>query len=357
MVNERLDNVSFLRLKTQFENVGDALINRELLRKISSYSEIYIDTSKAPIHFSEDVINLSGYNGTVKHIKYGFVEVIYRSISISLKGQRVYYFFLPSGIGGEKSRLSFATGTMINCAYRFMALFGVNFVHLGASYSGLGRRASALLKSRLRLTKMHLVRDSGTVLHLEELRLRCDGLVPDMSFGLYAKEPKSMDKDAIAFSFRVDRGEQERNSVENFVDGIVAQCSDEHPLLFISQVRRDDAFMRHLAKKYGHRPDVQFLKAMSIEETFDKYGRASAIYSNRLHSLLMGAYMGAAPVPVVDNHKDRKIISIFGDIGLAENIVNVGDLPEKKPRLAYINRRLCFDANAKLDQAVQAVFH
>ena len=43
--------IFFLRVKTQFGNLGDALINRELIRLLASHGDLVINLGKAPPRF------------------------------------------------------------------------------------------------------------------------------------------------------------------------------------------------------------------------------------------------------------------------------------------------------------------
>ena len=45
--------VSFFSPKTQFENVGDALINREMIELASLNSKVILDLSRCPADFNE----------------------------------------------------------------------------------------------------------------------------------------------------------------------------------------------------------------------------------------------------------------------------------------------------------------
>ena len=47
--------ITFFSPKTQFENVGDALINRELIRLASDNSSVVLDVSRCPLDFVEDL--------------------------------------------------------------------------------------------------------------------------------------------------------------------------------------------------------------------------------------------------------------------------------------------------------------
>lgn len=351
-MNDRKRNVSFIRVKTQFENVGDALINRELISKISQNSDLYIDFSNAPDKF---IIDIYKSIFKINRINFGFIEILIRSIFFIIINRSVFYFYIPSGLIGEKSGFHFTLSKILNLAFKIMNHLGVTFVHLGASYSRLGPNYISLLRDRLSITKVHLVRDAGTVEYLKSVGLRCDGLVPDMSFGLYDQETEHLQKDAIAFSFRVDRSPDERHIIEAFVKDIVARTDPNELLLFVSQVRRDDEFLSGLAAKYANSRKTEFIGTDAIEPTLDVYGRVKLIYSNRLHSLLMAAYKGAIPVAVVDDKKDEKIIGIFEDFGMTSNIVYPHE--EGNPINAIqLDRGACMAENKRLEYIVRSVF-
>ncbi|MET1754014.1 polysaccharide pyruvyl transferase family protein [Novosphingobium sp. RD2P27] len=322
------DRVSFLRLSTQFENVGDALINRGLVQNILTHSSLVVDVSSAPSEFVEEV--LAGTDKSKVHVvqKGGYAALAKAALAKRAAGKECYFFLLPAGYTGEKNRKAAANYAAITTLMRALRMAGVKLVHLGPSYGALGRRYASLLRSRVRHLDMHLVRDEQSRKLLQSLDVRCDGIVPDMSFSFeHTFVPREVASD-IAFSFRTDRNsDADQARTRLLIENVLGQRPESTSIRLVAQVRRDAAFMQQLARELSdtRRAPVAYLEPRTISSTFEAYEGVGEVFSNRLHALLMAAHVGAAPVAYVEPKADAKIVGMFQDLGLDRNLVTEHD--------------------------------
>ena len=90
---------SFFSINTQFENVGDALINREMIRLAALKSKVYVDFSRCPDGFSETSCGTS--NHSFSKVKFGFLGICLKLIFKRCVREECYYFLSPGGYFGE----------------------------------------------------------------------------------------------------------------------------------------------------------------------------------------------------------------------------------------------------------------
>lgn len=318
--------VAFMSVKTQFDNLGDVLINRELALALSARARTVIDFSRCPPAFRqamavEGLLNIEVVDGL------GSLKLFIALISARLRGQPCYYFLNPGGLGGrEMSPRQTLSASIYNVLLWFFAVIGVRVCLVGASFDPMQKRARFVMKTRLRNLFLIAVRDQLSIGHLRDDGVRVDGLVPDLSF--LAFQPERLpagDRPALAFSFRFDKGDE--TTFDAFVLDIAGRQAPGRVLKFVAQVARDGEPMQRLAERVAaHGFEARYVGCWTdIDQVNQSYADCSAIYSNRLHALLMATYVGAAPVAVVSGKANRKIEGIFGDLGLSDNLHRLGD--------------------------------
>ncbi|MCV7269131.1 polysaccharide pyruvyl transferase family protein [Mycolicibacterium doricum] len=316
---------SFLSVKTQFENAGDALINRELVRICSRFSDVVVDTSRCPDAFLASM-HLEEYSPHVKKARSA-------SLFFTLVLQRVlrrpgYYFLIPGGYVGEKHGIQLLSLIANTAILAGMKLLGVRVCHVGVSYERLGSRHARILALRSRLMHCLLARDASSRAYAESLGIRIDGLIPDLAFGAVSYRCDISGNEGVALSFRVDQMDSQRSDAELLIrhlDEILPKSAD---FKFIAQVQRDAPFMHELAmRKYPSGRSSSFRATFSdADEALDAYAGCKYVLSNRLHVLLFGMIAGCEPIPCVDETVNRKVVGIFDLLGIRP--VRSTDIPE-----------------------------
>lgn len=323
--------LSFMSIKTQFENVGDALIVRELVRLMAERSRAVVDLSRCPEEFRRTLALENIANVRVLRV-IGFARLVWLIVLGRARGMRCYYFLVPGGIRGEKRVIHAVRHVAYTLFLFLLRTIGVSLCHVGISYDNLGPRHARLLRLRALVLSAHVVRDRLSAFHLTEHGVRVDAVVPDLAFNLIDERLQANSRrDAVAVSFRCDKYPEKRAEIVEFVERIIQERSEgrQKPLdvRFVSQVRRDDSFMSDLWRHFSSDRRVSaslHLCSGDIEECRRIYADCASVYSNRLHALLIGLSCGAVPYAVVDRSADAKIVGVFESIGMLGFVLDLG---------------------------------
>jgi|GEM_PF-452002 len=317
---------AFLSIKTQFDNIGDALINRELCRLVASRADTWVDFSRAPENF-ERAMGVSSLPNLTTLRRWGFARLLREIIRQRLSGRACYLFLNPGGLGGSrlslKGRLS---ATTYNILLSAMRIAGVRICHAGISFDPM--RAPELLIARWRRRLLHsfTVRDSLSLRYVDSVGMPADSIVPDLSFNLYSAPVPSANapRRHIAFSFRFD-GKSTNDAIKHAVRRVIETNGADCEYLFVAQVSRDMSGMKRLsaiATEAGAAARV-ISCVDDIDGLCDVYSTCRAIFSNRLHALLMAAHAGAIPFALISRGQQPKIEGMFEDLGLGQWLIDV----------------------------------
>lgn len=330
---------TFFSLKTQFENIGDALINRELVRLVAKHNHVHIDLSRCPQSF----VNTLGLD---QHIldkdmtQYSSCLRLFWHMGLRrLQGQRCYYFLSPGGYVGEiKGRVwiaKYVSAIILLCFYAI----GIRICHVGVSYERLGPRFTRLLKWRSALLYTHLLRDHHSLKYAQSLGLKCDGLLPDLAFHIFTRFPNARIQSAphqkvtyqsapnrVCFSFRTDQSPEQFDHVKAFVEACVKTFPETTKYMCFAQVERDAADMSklrsHIETWTGHQCAFQSCTDR-IETCLSFYQQCDVVISNRLHALLMGGSQTGHILACITGQKNQKIQGLLSDVGLQSHILDL----------------------------------
>lgn len=320
-------NRTYMNIKTQFENVGDALIIRELLRQIASRSQLIVDVSRCPEAFRRSIGVSELPNTTVRAA--GFISIAISMLSDRLRGDVPYYFLIPGGINGEKSTKQYWLAQAGTIGMAIMSTLGARICQTGISYEALGDRHKRLLRRRLRYFYKAMVRDELSLMYARKNRIRADGIVPDLAFGLKPLDGVLAERTKVAFSFRADKSPETRDVIASRVLEICQAISQDTPVLFVVQVARDATFMKNLKRDIETKLErsIEYVEQFSdIDECRLIYSKCTHLFSNRLHGLLLALCSGAKPVPLIDPVLDPKIVGVFEQTGWADLILDANVL-------------------------------
>ena len=317
---------SFFSVKTQFENVGDALINRELIRLASAHGQAVVDVSRCPTEFQR-TLALDGLPGV--RVVHSTRRLFRDLIGARLAGHVAYYFLSPGGYFGDihgLRKVSAWLNTLVLCA---LYIIGVRICQVGVSYERLGPGYLRLLRARARIMHRHLVRDEDSFKLLSRVGVRVDGTMPDLSVsaarGSTAAGP--CPGHALALSFRVDQDEGQSEAIKRVVVMLDEELSADLPFKVVVQVKRDLSFARELVNdlaKAGNRPVSLIDCSDDIDRCIREYADCHIVLSNRLHALLIGAIAGVVPVAVTLPNVNGKIAALFRDCNLGQNVFDLG---------------------------------
>lgn len=347
-------HVSFVVLNTQFGNVGDALINRELLRLLQAHGRICVDASVAPPWFVEMLAlppDTARADGSL-----GMLLAMLRS---RLRGQQVRFFFLPGGMVGELAPAQFVRKTILLVLFGLLRAAGVRFCHLGVSYERLGWRHAAYLRWKRRLMDAFFVRDMRSARLLQSLGVPIDGVLPDLAFNLDGCRVGSRSElRSVGFSFRTDQHPGQFERVHAAVVQWLARLPAGVSCRLAVQVERDRPGMQQLAERLrgaGLRVEL-FEETRDIGALQRRYGELDLVVSNRLHVLLLAASAGSHVVACVDE-RNEKILGLFESSGREDLLLDMaglsGDAIERALAAAPLDGRAL---RAALREGVAGIF-
>jgi len=316
---------AFISLKTQFENLGDALINRELIKIVSARVPTTVDLTRSPasFHSTMELERISNINLLTKFRGVFFFQMMKKALS----GETCYFFLNPGGLGGGvgNSVGAFCKSHLYNCALLLLKVIGVRICHVGISYEKMKWKEASVAKLRSWACFNFSVRDGESFDYIRTLGVKTNEIVPDLSFNLYC-EPLNTDtckRYAGAFSFRTDKGNSP-DDLKSFARRVIYGAAGDTRFLFVSQVRRDSRIMQELQQQLGAEFGPQRLHFADCHADFNRavslYRECDTLYSNRLHALLLAAYAHAKPVAVINLQRQRKIAALFEDLGLSNNV-------------------------------------
>jgi polysaccharide pyruvyl transferase WcaK-like protein len=307
---------SFFSPKTQFENLGDALINAELIKLIANNSKLIVDSSRSTSDFFD---SLDVTDSKIETMNSGFISFLLKMIKYKLFDKEdCYYFLSPGGYVGELTYIQFIQQILNNVMLVFIKFCGVKLCLVGVSYERLGERYAKIMRFRAKYLYSHLVRDSVTQNYMNKLDIKITGISPDLAFNIFEKKViKNQDSNIIVFSFRIDQDIKQFDLVKNFVLNIEREFLDKSTLYFYSQVERDVAGMERLLGELSSDlklTNAKIISANNLAESINVFKDAKIVISNRLHVLLLAASQKCKIYPCYHEGFNQKLVGLFSDI-------------------------------------------
>lgn len=311
-----------ISIKTQFENVGDALINRLLITEASKYGTVIVDVSRCPISFIE-MLNLESMPTVI--VTKRFSTFILYMLKLKITGQSVTYFLNPGGLGKKipKAKLPFALAQ--NFYLLFLRLFLIKIAHLGFSISNQKGIDKWIFKIRSYLCSSVHPRDSITLNYMKDEFFKVDSCIPDLAFLLNGNFELNENSKSVLFSFRTD---SEYTSSIDFIKLVMYSVYKKHgdvKYYFSSQVLRDESFNNELFNWFSENisSNAEVIKCKyDIDFYKEIYRTVSSVYSNRLHVLLLAWSSGCSCFPCIPKGTGTKIRAIYRDLGLEKLVID-----------------------------------
>lgn len=317
------ENSFFFNAKTQHQNLGDAIISRELLRTLSSKGTVYVFSGGMPASFLA-CIQAEKYNIYSSYLRFVACLII-KSISGLITRRASSYFILnPGGFGnnknlGVKDKLR---QTFLVLNYAVLAVLGVRIMRLGASFGTFTDDRLYFEKLKNVFMYRNTVRDPISLSYAHKNGLKNMSYFPDLALAMpydtyVTNGIKTGTTPYFVFSLRSE--DNNYNECQIQVIKEITQHNPEIDLVFSAQVEFDIEFNKELAQffnQYGLKS--RFVDCPSEEELFSLYRGAQLVFSNRLHVLLFALRQGVVSIPLVTEEKNKKIIGIYQDLQLGD---------------------------------------
>jgi polysaccharide pyruvyl transferase WcaK-like protein len=307
---------SFFSINTQFENVGDALINREMIQLAKLNSDVFLDLSRCPADFIS-TLGLTK-DDAVSVVDGGFLALCVGMMKKRLAGEECYYFLSPGGYFGEVKGLELLSKYVTTFILFLISMIGVKVCHVGVSYERLGSNFSFITKLRSKFLHRHIVRDEITAKYLTEEKIKFDFVGADLAFNLFENDTAGNGKEVFV-SFRCDQNPRQFELAKQLITKLNKQLPPDIKMVFYSQVERDSAYMQQLYAYCNQdnkvRRNCEYISVLGdIEKSLDTLKRARYVISNRLHVLLMASSEGALLLPCILDGYNKKIEGIMGGV-------------------------------------------
>lgn len=344
---------------TQYENMGDLLINRCLVNQIAQFGDVYLDTKNVPLSFKQLLLEHPNTH-ELKEIS-----------PISLKGKGLlmlpfvrsfrfsHVFKSPGPFGGAKT---------IGDKFRYYLFFyifsllksrGANAYLIGNDLIVRSPFDEMIFSKYAGVVNKIFVRSKKNREQLQALGLKNVGYSPDLCFLLEQKEdlPAKDQCDRVGISFR-DLQDEKWNAVvldavKNFVSFSLEQGKQVD---FFYQVERDYDYNKMLFGLFEGKEGIHFREQILIWEDRDYYASLYAVLSNRLHVVLLGQSYGAIPLALINgDSKTKKIRDIYESIDLAECVF--GKVDKKDLTLIRQSEQALFAKVKKVNETQRHIFN
>lgn len=334
-------NWIFYQTKTQFSNIGDALINRCLIAELRQYGTIRANSSpQTPQHFLQS-LSLNGNEVIQSGGQLGFAwNVLKKAMYAIAHGDKVY---ICSGLGhiyGHSNR-KMAQNLLAASLFMCYRLLGVSIVRIGFGIGPISKLLAVTESLRAVFVNHYLVRDSHSLQLCHSIGISKAKLCPDMSWlyrKYYTPQQKATNSSrgrVINFSLRSLPNSHDNQILFESAERLLSfflNHSPSYQIIVSYQVAQDKKIAKDLFDflKIRHKSVAIREEQLTLENAGDFYGNIDFNISNRLHSLLLGYYYEALPVALIDYDCNGKITSLFEDINMGSLLVDLHHIDGNK---------------------------
>lgn len=340
-----MDSTVFFRPITQYENLGDLVINQELLKVIPIDSNIVIEAKGIPNWFIDALVKDIKIEAIFTDKKSFYKRVI---CSLFSKG-RTYFLDVPGHVFYEQADRS---GWSKYLKMRIFGQIGIRYIRLGVSLGPYGESALALEVKKSKAYFFSGVREQYTRQYLKSVGIHKFEYFPDFGFCLDYKQKSEVKPNVVGYSFRagiISSNAKGAKNTEAICHSLMVLAQD-YELQPIVQVNLDNEYMSVLSKRLGVGNDAITFFDHDDEVIFKAYENVKFVISNRLHVLIFALSRGAMAVPYIDRVKHTKITGVFEDIGLSDVIFDIassGNINEHIEKVSKIYST--FDVGSEFD--------
>jgi polysaccharide pyruvyl transferase WcaK-like protein len=327
-------NIAFFYVaETQHQNLGDVVINRNLVQLAGEFGQVHIFEGKMPRAFL-NAIGADNHKCFSSIIDFSFF-IISMGIQRLLpwKHLKLYFLLNPGGFSGGLTLLGFGRQICILVLYAVLKILGIRIVRLGASMGPFSPMRAKIERLKALFIHTNSVRDSISLTYMRSIGIDRIQHFPDLAFLLLpnnsspATSRTTNDSQYVAFSFRrypksANCDDRTYLTIEKVAQTLQQNTPTQY--LFTSQVEFDVDWNANLAARLsskGYTSNV--VSSRSEQSLMSVYRECVSVFSNRLHVLLFAMRQGALAFAVIDTTLNQKILGIYSDLGLQDFIVDI----------------------------------
>lgn len=320
-----MSNVEFyFNAKTKHTNLGDIIINRQLLGLLNEQGDVVVYPGGMPPAFL-DQIEIEKYS-TENSQKSFFRRMIRSSLRARGKGERVYYVLNPGGFTGGLP-LRDAMGQTLNImAFLILNILGVRIIRIGASIGPFtrGRALFEAVKSKF----IHFIgaRDSESERYAKTIGITNIKHFPDLAFtmpplpvGVARREQRAV-VSIRSRNVTADYDAVIKRQIISILDAV--DPARELEIVISAQVDADLRYIDDLAATLSPIRRTKVIRhRLEEKDALELYATSQAVVSNRLHVLLLALRQGTPGYAAIDPKADSKVAGIYTDIGFGDLIL------------------------------------
>lgn len=333
----------YFRPGSQYENTGDVLINYCAVNLYSKFGHVKIIKYGLPDTYIQQIS--SGDREIFKR-RFFLTAIAFDSLThVFKKGKyksSIFYALPPGHL--QRDGLRPILGSIKTILHvLFLRLFAVRTIRLGVSIAGGGavsRRIESILS---KLMHCYGVRDKESLVYAKRNKFSNVILFPDFSWSYKTNNYRKvdfLDRHGVVFSFRSNKFGKKyyQNYLDDHLSFIkskiiseIINCGDN--VISSYQVEFDKLSATKMKEYFAGALEIDLIdKKLELLDAESLYGMARMVFSNRLHVLILAGLSGAVPVGIVKKSDNKKIISLFGDVGLSESLIIIDDENAKEHR-------------------------
>ena len=242
---------------TQYDNVGDLLINKCLIDQLSLHGEVYIDSKNVPDHFKNLLLKGSNNVFELKAItdynfkSLSFIRLLYSNFGFT------HIFRSPGPLRNGGSIKVFTKNLVIGMIFNLFKRKGVNSFLVGNDIHFKGSMDSFMVKHFSKNVAKILCRSEENVRALKKLSVNQVGYIPDMCFGYRPTQNNSCTTKAIAISFRDLEDVSYDDKIRRTIQSIL-ESNKYDSVVFFYQVQRDYDYNKRLYMYFQEYKNVVF---------------------------------------------------------------------------------------------------
>ena len=297
---------SYVSCITQYENLGDLIINKMLVDELSRYGKVYLDTYRVPETFSTPLLQ----NDNVIDMS---------TLQLHYKGRRSLLPFLNFYIRHKISVITECPGPMYPQKRR-----------------GCVRALTLLYDSLLKIFGIHRYLIGNCCSHLRSTKTKYEGpnydgyymrsrqsanylskyvssnkvqYIPDLCYLLKYQATQSKKNKIAIFDIRaIDKSDKKLFTwCKEIANEFLLQG---YEVVLYYQVEKDYDDMMNLYKYIGH-SEIKVRSNLLWYDDLEFYSDKMFVVSNRLHSLLIGAAYSVFPICL---YEDRELTAKLKDV-------------------------------------------
>lgn len=326
-------NIIFYKTTADFDNTGEVLIYKTLLEYIRLYGNVILDDSPRTQPLFLKRIGMHDDERLSKHTRFSFIAyMIIMSISNFFSRENHVYFV--TGVGEHK--VSGWKDVIKNlCAFFLfggLSLLGVKSLRIGMSISFSGPKEEWSERMVSRVITRYYVRDRISQHNCIVAGVKKCRFAPDLSWAYRVDFSDSQTRDTIILSLRSTIGSKQDSSYKEELKSAFVYLTEflhtsypEYRLILTHQVNKDLPFITELYElaKGKDIPIELCNELITLDNASKFYGKASIVFSNRLHVLLLAYKFGALSAAFTDTERHIKIRGIFNDNGMSDCLIPI----------------------------------